>query len=97
MARCAGSSRVALAIFGDPIVGRALALLLRGPRYDARFLPTSSVESGSPEGVGLVLLAPMPDLCSGRRGAIVASLIDKAAAVGAPVLELVPVATARER
>jgi hypothetical protein len=43
MTRSPASAPVTLGIFGDSVVGRALVLLLlRDPRYDARFLPASS-------------------------------------------------------
>jgi hypothetical protein len=42
MTRSPASAPVTLGIFGDPVVGRALVLLLPDPRYDARFLPASS-------------------------------------------------------
>lgn len=46
-----------LAICGDPIVGRALVLLLRGARYEVRFLPDPA-DPADLEGVQLVLLTP---------------------------------------
>jgi hypothetical protein len=87
---------VVLAISGDPIVGRALALLLRGPRYDARFVPSPSWgELGSLEGVQLLLITPTPALSDGRREAFVASLVSRAAAASVPILELVTPAGGR--
>ena len=90
MTRSLASAPVTLGIFGDPVVGRALVLLLRGPRYEARFLPASS--SGVPEALDdmqLVLLGPTPGLSAGRRETLVASLVDTAVVAGIPILELV--------
>jgi hypothetical protein len=78
-----------VAICGDAVVGRALVLLLRGSRYDARFLPCASlVEPGALEGVRLLLLAPMWEFNAERRKALLASLRAAASAAGAPILEL---------
>ena len=78
-----------VAICGDPVVGRTLALLLRGPHYDARFLTTSSLsEPGSLEGVRLLLLTPTWELDADRRDALVTSLRDASDAARAPILEL---------
>jgi hypothetical protein len=90
----AGTTRrpapVVLAICGDPIVGRALALLLQGRRYDTRFVPlSSSGELGSLEGARLLLITPTRALSNGRREAFVASLVSRAAAANVPILELV--------
>ena len=79
-----------LAVCGDPVVGRALALLLRGPRYDARFLPVSSLnEPGVLEDVRLLLLTPTPESSVGYHETLVASLRDEAAAAKIPIMELV--------
>jgi hypothetical protein len=81
---------VVLAVSGDPVVGRALVLLLRGCRYDARFLPASSLgEPGSLEGVQLLLVTPVPGLSAERREAFSASLRDATRIAEMPVLELV--------
>jgi hypothetical protein len=84
-------ARTALAIWGDPIVGQALVLLLRGSGYDARFLPASSLdELGALEGVRVLLLAPALQLSTESREAIRASLRDvPGAAKKIPVLELI--------
>ncbi|MCA1719057.1 MAG: hypothetical protein LC781_20265 [Actinobacteria bacterium] len=89
----AGATRrpvpVALAVSGDPVVGRALALLLSGSRYDARFVPTpSSGEPESLEGIRLLLITPTQALGDERREALVASLVSRAATAGVPILEL---------
>ena len=56
---------VTLAVCGDPVIGWALALLLGGSRYDAKFLDAASLrEPGALDGVRLVLLTPTP--CSDR-------------------------------
>ena len=89
--RRAGSLQVSLVVCSDPVIGRALALVLRGSRYDARFLPLYPPgESGSLEGVQLLLLGPAPQLSAGRREALLTLLKHEAAAAGATVLELVP-------
>jgi hypothetical protein len=78
-----------VAICGDPVVGRTLALLLRGSHYDARFLTTSSLgEPGSLEGVRLLMLTPTWELDADRRETLVASLRDASDAAKAPILEL---------
>jgi hypothetical protein len=78
-----------VAICGDPVVGRTLALLLRGSLYDARFLTTSSLgEPESLEGVRLLLLTPTWELDADRREALMASLRDASDAAKAPILEL---------
>ena len=80
---------VFVAVCGDPVVGRALVLLLQGPRYDARFVPDSSLgEPGALEGVGLVLLAPTWELNGEGRDALLASLRGAPGAAEAPILEL---------
>ena len=80
---------VFVAVCGDPVVGRALVLLLHGPRYDTRFVPASSLgEPGALEGVELVLLAPAWELSGEGRDALLASLKGASGAAEAPILEL---------
>jgi hypothetical protein len=81
----------ALAIWGDPIVGKILVLLLGPSGYDARFLPISSLSKPESWGsVQLLLLAPTPELCTKQREAHLASLKDATGgAKEVPVLELV--------
>ena len=94
--RRGGSLQVSLVVCGDPVVGRALALVLRDSRYDARYLPLYPPgESGSLEGVQLLLLGPAPRLSAGRREALSTLLKHEAAAAGVTVLELGP-ASGRE-
>ena len=82
-------AQTVLAICGDPVVGRALALLLRSCLYEARFLPVSSLsEPGAVEGVGLLLLTATRDLDAEGLAALVASLRDASAAAAATILEL---------
>jgi hypothetical protein len=96
--RRAGSLQVSLVVCGDPVVGRALALVLRGSRYDARFLPLYPPgESGSLEGVQLLLLGPAPRLSTRRREALLTLLKHEAAAAGVTVLELVPASEGETR
>ena len=86
----AGSATtIVVAVCGDPVVGRALVLLLQSPRYDARFVPTSSLsQPGSLEGVQLVLLTPMWELNGEGHDALLASLRGALGAAEAPILEL---------
>lgn len=88
---CRSSGPIVLAVLGNPVVGRALALLLRGPGYDARFLPAlSSSVPGSLESVRLLLLTPTPELSTERRKAFLASIRDVPGLLEMPpVLELV--------
>jgi hypothetical protein len=85
----ASARAVFVAVCGDPVVGRALVLLLPGPRYDARFVAASSLgEPGVLEGVGLVLLIPTWELNGEGRDALLASLRGAPGAAEAPILEL---------
>jgi hypothetical protein len=82
--------RSALALLGDPVIGRALVLLLRSSGYKASFLPTSSLDKPEAlEDVRLVLLAPAPGPSIQNREAQLASLRDMSQAAKVPVLELV--------
>ena len=78
-----------VAIFGDPVVGRALELLLRGSFYEVRYLATPTLsEPGSLEDIRLLLLTPTWELDADRREDLMASLRDASAAANAPILEL---------
>lgn len=80
---------MAVAVCGDPVVGRALVLLLGGPRYDVSFVPDSSlVEPGALEGIELVLLTPTWELNGEGRDALLASLRNAPGAAATPILEL---------
>jgi hypothetical protein len=82
--------RIALAVWGDPVIARALVLLLRSSAYKASFLSTSSLEKpGALEDVRLVLLAPAPGLSIQDRESQLASLRVMSRAAKIPVLELV--------
>lgn len=88
------SDPIALAVWGDPIVSQALVLLLRGSGYEARFLPTSSLnEPRALEDVQLLVLTPTPTLSAKLsaeyREALSASLGDTPGVAKIPVLELV--------
>jgi hypothetical protein len=80
---------IALTILGDPVVGRALMLLLRGSGYEAKFLPASSLSQQlSLKGSDLLLLTPTPELSAERREALVALIRERTRSTKMPVLEL---------
>jgi hypothetical protein len=81
---------IALTILGDPVVGRALMLLLRGSGYEAKFVPASPLLSQHLwlKGSDLLLLTPTPELSPERREALVASLDEGTRFTKMPVLEL---------
>jgi hypothetical protein len=82
--------KATLGIYGEPITGRALTLLLRGSGYKVRFLLAQPLgEPGALKDVWLLLLAPTPQLSAERRDALVASLKEASEAENMPVLELV--------
>ena len=79
-----------VAIYGDPIVGRVLVLLLRSSRYNAKFLPDLSlIEPGMLEDVELLLLCPSLVLDPKRRETLLASLRAKIGAFKTSIIELV--------
>jgi hypothetical protein len=85
-----------LGICGDPIVGQALTLLLRGSGYKVRFLLTQSFwEPQALKDVRLLVLTPTPQLSIERRNALVTSLKETSEAGKLPVLELVTSLEAR--
>jgi hypothetical protein len=85
------NSSTTLVVSGDAVVGRALTLLLRGSRYDTKFVPTSSLsEAGVLEDVQLLMLVPTPELDTDHREALLGSLRDVAGAGKIQILELVP-------
>ncbi len=58
-----GPAPVSLVVCGDPIVGRALVLLLSGSRYDVRFLTDSHLRKpGVLEDIRLLVLTPAHSL-----------------------------------
>ena len=85
------SGSATLAIWGDPIAGRALVLLLRGSRYKAKFLPAlPSTKPPSLKDTQLLVLTPTPQLSAERRNSLLAALLgDTTGATKLPVLELV--------
>ncbi len=89
VSRYPGSAPVALGVCGDPVIGRALVLLIQSFRYDARFLPVSSLrEPGALEGIRLLLLTEVSS--PGCREALLASLENIASgAAEIPILKLV--------
>lgn len=85
---------IALGVCGEPVVGRALVLLLRGSGYDARFLPASDFgEPGTLEGVRLLLLTPISELSTERRDTLLAFLKHAPAIAEIPILELATTST----
>jgi hypothetical protein len=79
-----------LGIYGEPVVGQALTLLLRGSGYTVRFLLAQSLgEPHALEDVRLLVLAPTPGLSTERRNALARSLEEISEARSVPVLELV--------
>ena len=90
MSRGAHSIPVAVAICGEPPVGRALALLLRNSYYDTRFLTAALLsEPGALEGVRLLVLVLTPGFRASNREAFLESLWERAVTAGIPVLELI--------
>jgi hypothetical protein len=84
------SSSVKIAILGgDLLVGRSLAVTLRGLGYDACFLHASlsGKQADLPEEVRLVIFAPR--ISTGRRTFFLGRVRDTPARAGVPVLELV--------
>jgi hypothetical protein len=83
-------SPITVAVFADPIVGKALASLLAPCRYDARLVPAvfSSSGPGSLEGVRVVLLDSTSGLSPSRRDALLDPLREEAMNAGIPILEL---------
>jgi hypothetical protein len=84
------SNPVKIAILGgDLLVGRSLAVALRGLGYDACFLhgSLSGEPADLPEEVGLVIFAPR--MSTGRRKFFLGRVTDTPARAGVPVLELV--------
>jgi hypothetical protein len=80
---------IALTILGDPVVGRALMLLLRGSGYDAKFVTaSSSSQQLTLKGSDLLLLTPTPELSVERREALVALLRERTSTAKMQVLEL---------
>lgn len=81
-----------VAICGDPIVGRALMLLLRSSSYNMIFLPDQSLqEPGMLQDVELLLLCPSLELGSERRETLLASFRARKGAVKTSTIELVGV------
>lgn len=83
-------ARLALTIWGEPIVGRILMVLLRSSGYEAEFLSAlSSTEPFSLEGSQLLVLTPTPQSSTEKREALLASLRKTSRSTNVPVLELV--------
>jgi hypothetical protein len=85
-----GTDPITIAIWGDPVVAQALALLLRSSGYDTRILSDSSLDNPKVvKGVNLLLLTPTLNLRSKQRKAFLASLSNVREITKIPVLELV--------
>ena len=83
-----GSIPTTVAISGDRIVGRALALLLQSSHNDVRFLPVSVLaKSGQLVNVRLLLLTPLRNLSGAHREILLRVLRNPAS--GANMLVLV--------
>ncbi len=83
------SAPIDLAVYGDPIVGQALTLLLRGCRYNVKFLFTSSLEeSEALADVRLLILTPRGQLSTRCYEVLLAALENEIVAIKTPILEL---------
>lgn len=77
-------------VCGDPVVGRALVLLLGGLCYDAKLVTAASLsDRWSLEGVQLLLLTPMSKESTRRRKVFSVLSANAREATEVPVLELV--------
>jgi hypothetical protein len=92
------SGPISVAISGDRVASRALVLLLGSSIYKARFLPGSSLnEPEALKGVQLLLLVPVPELCSERwKASVLAPLKDTLKGGELQVLELVMPSSGRQ-
>jgi hypothetical protein len=85
-----------LAISGDPLGSRILALLLRDSGYRAKCLPASSLdEPGALRDVQLVVLTPTRELSVEHREALVASLKETSKDTSLIVIELTTLSEGR--
>ena len=74
--RAGASGSVTLSVWGDPIVGQALVLLLRGSGYEAKFVPAlPSSELPLLKDIHLLVLTPTPQLSAEERETLLASLL----------------------
>lgn len=89
MNRCSDSTPTIL-VWGDPVVGRALVLLLGGLCYDARLVTAACLsDRQSLEGVRLLLLTPMPKESTQRYKILATLSTNTRRDIKVPVLELV--------
>jgi len=89
MSRCPDSTPTIL-VCGDPVVGRALVLLLGGLCYDVRLVTAASLsDRWSLEGVRLLLLTPLSKESTRRRKVFSVLSANAREATEVPVLELV--------
>ena len=90
MSQMVTHSRSALTLWGDPVVGRALLVLLRSSGYEVRLVSSlSSSEPFSLEGSQLLVLTPTPQLSIEMREALLALVRKRTRSNNVPVLELV--------
>ena len=81
------SDQATLAVSGDPIICRALVLLLRGPAYEVKYLPVASLDApGTLAGVQVLLLALERD--AAHRGALLRGLREATDTDKVHILEL---------
>jgi hypothetical protein len=88
----------AIAVWGDPIIGRVLVLLLRSSGYEARFLFASSLwEVEALEDVGLLLLTPTPYMSNEHRETLLEALRNRIVPAKKPIGELTPLPSGETR
>lgn len=87
------SGPVALTVWGDPIIGKAMVLLLSGDSYETRFLRASPPDEPiSLKGSHLLVLTPTPQLSTEQRDTLLKSFLSNTPrAAKMPVLELTPI------
>lgn len=77
-----------LLVWGDPVICRAMVLVLQGPEYNPRFFDATSLDELSTlENVQVLLLAP--GLVTERRGVSRTEIVDLMRRKNIPILELV--------
>ncbi len=83
---------ITLAVCGDPVICRALVLILRSPDYDVKYVPTASLGvSGSLAGVQVILVASERD---NERRRTILELVEEA--IGADQVHVLALSAAFE-